>query len=134
MQCHTYCSITDHITRAVHILLFCAAHLVTCLATMAYVYAVCALCLVQAGNSVWFVISWNTLLLNSPVLMHSCSNSLPLKQVIMMETLGSNVSMSCEIIFTIHQTLFKCLGICTVHTYTHMHSCTRHTHVHHTHT
>ena len=36
-------------------------------------------------------------------------------------TPGSNVSMSCEIIFTIHQTLFKCLGICTVHTHTHTH-------------
>ena len=61
VQCHTYCSITDRITRAIHILVLPAAsmqhfkapplsglsdwiieHLVACLATITYVYAACA--------------------------------------------------------------------------------------------
>ena len=99
------------------------AHLVTCLATMTYVYAVCALCLVQAGNSVWFVISWSTPLLKSPVLMHSCSNSMPLKQVIMMELLEA--MFQCHVKsyspFTRPFLSVWAYAQCT-HTHTHMHA------------
>lgn len=71
--------------------------------------------------------------LRSPVLMRSCSNSMPSKQVIMMGSPGSNDTMSCEIKFTRPFLSVWAYAQCT-HTHTLIYACDTRTHARDTHT